>query len=189
MNYTDLKPGICIIIDKQPYVVLEYDFVRMQQRKPVVKTKVKNLISGSVAERSFQPSDDIEEAEIDKMKSKFLYQNKGEYWFCEANNPSKRFNLKEEVLGAGKDFLKADMEITALAFNNKIFGIEMPIKADYTVTEAPPAIKGDTAQGGTKIVVIETGAKVSAPLFINEGDIIRVNTTTGQYVERAEKGN
>ncbi len=187
MEYTELKPGTFIIVDGQPAVVLEYDFVRMQQRKPVVKTKIKNLITGSVSEKSWQPSDDIEEAEIEKMPSKFLYQHRGEYWFSEISSPQNRFNLKEESLGSIKNFLKPNLEITALKFDDKIFNIEIPVKADFKVTEAPPALKGNTAQGGTKTVIIETGAKVNTPLFINEGDIIRVNTGNGEYVERVEK--
>ncbi len=187
MLYTDLKPGTCIVMDGQPCVVLEYEFLRMQQRKPVVKTKLRNLISGSISERSWQPSDDIKEAEIERQKSKFLYSHRGEFWFTEANNPKSRFSLKEEFIGSMKDFLKSNLEVIAIKFDDKIIGIELPIKVDYKVVEAPPAIKGNTAQGGTKTVVIETGIKVAAPLFINEGDIIKINTQSGQYVERAEK--
>jgi len=196
--YTDLKPGTCIILDGQPCVVLEYEFLRMQQRKPVVKTKLRNLISGSISEHSWQPSDDIKEAEIERQKSQFLYSHKGEFWFTEANNPKNRFSLKEEFIGSTKDFLKSNLEVVAIKFLDpegkqasngagKIIGIEIPIKVDYKVVEAPPAIKGNTAQGGTKTVVIETGIRVATPLFINEGDIVRVNTSTGQYTERVEK--
>jgi len=188
MLYTDLKPGTYIIIGNQPYVVLEYEFLRMQQRKPVVKTKLRNLISGSISERSWQPSDDIKEAEIERQKAKFLYSHRGEFWFAEINNPKNRFSLKEEFIGSIKDFLKNNLEVTAIKFDDKIISIELPIKVDYKVIEAPPAIKGNTAQGGTKTVIIETGVKVATPLFINEGDIIRINTSTGQYVERVEKG-
>jgi len=188
MLYTDLKPGTYIIVDGQPCVVLEYEFVRMQQRKPVVKTKLRNIISGSVFERSFQPSDDIKEAEIERQKSQFLYSHRGEFWFFEVGNPKNRFSLKEELIGQAKDFLKANLEISASIFNGQIIGIELPIKVDYKVIEAPPAIKGNTAQGGTKTITLETGLKISAPLFVNEGDIVRVNTTTGQYTERVEKG-
>ena len=188
MLYTDLKPGTYIIVDGQPCVVLEYEFVRMQQRKPVVKTKLRNIISGSVSERSFQPSDDIKEAEVEKQKAQFLYSHRGEFWFSEVGNPKNRFNLKEELIGQAKDFLKPNLEISASIFNGQIIGIELPVKVDYKVIEAPPAIKGNTAQGGTKTVVIETGIKVAAPLFIKERDIIRINTSTGQYVERTTKG-
>ena len=187
MLYTDLKPGTCVIIDSQPFVVLEYEFLRMQQRKPVVKTKLRNLISGSISERSWQPSDNIEEAEIEKQKARFLYSHRGEFWFTEISNPKNRFSLKEEFIVSIKDFLKNNLEVVAIKFDDKIIGIEIPIKVDYKVVEAPPAIKGNTAQGGTKSITLETGIKISAPLFVNEGDTVRINTQTGQYVERIEK--
>lgn len=121
------------------------------------------------------------------MPVQFIYESRGVYWFNEANNPQNRFSLKKEELGGGVNFLKSNLEIIALKFEGKIIRIELPIKIDYKVTEAPPAIKGDTAQGGAKAITIETGAKINVPLFIDEGDIIKVNTQTGEYVERVEK--
>ena len=187
LSYSELKPGVLIILDGQPIEVLESQFLRMQQRQPVMKTKLKNLISGKIVERSFQPSDQLEEAEIERLPVKFLYSHRDEFWFCELDNPKNRFLLKSEAIGERDKFLKPNLEISAVKFGDKIISIELPIKIDYKVVEAPPAIRGDTAQGGTKIVVLETGAKISAPLFINEGDIIKVNTQTATYVERAEK--
>ncbi len=187
LSYNELKPGVLFILDGQPFEVLASEFLRMQQRKPVMKTKIKNLISGAVVERAFQPSDQLEEAEIERSQVKFLYSHRDEFWFCEASNPKNRFVVKAEIISGVSQFLKPNLEITAMKFGDKIISIDLPIKVDYKVIEAPPAIRGDTAQGGTKVVVIETGAKVSAPLFINEGDIIKVNTQTATYVERAEK--
>lgn len=189
MDYTDLKPGVFITMDGQPYMVVESEFLRMQQRKPVMKTRLRNLITGTVQERSFQHSETIEEAEVEKMSAQFLYSNRGEFWFCEKGKPQNRFKLEESILGNSKNYLKPDMEVVALQFGGKIFSAEIPIKVDYKVIEAPPAIKGNTAQGGTKAVIIETGAKVNTPLFINEGDIIRINTQTGEYTERVEKNS
>ncbi|TRZ64209.1 MAG: elongation factor P [Spirochaetia bacterium] len=187
LSYNELKPGIFIVLDGQPFAVLESEFLRMQQRKPVMKTKIKNLISGSVVERAFQPSDQVEEAEMEKLQAKFLYSHRGELWFCEANDAKNRFQLEAGIIAGKENFLKPNLEIEALKFNGKILSIELPVKIDYKVVEAPPGIKGDTAQGGTKTVTIETGAKINTPLFINEGDIIRVNTESGSYVERVEK--
>jgi elongation factor P len=187
LSYTELKPGACIVIDKQPYIVLESEFLRMQQRQPVMKAKLRNLITGKTLDRAFQPSDEIEEAGLTKMKSRFIYKSRGDFWFDEIGNPKNRFSLKAEEIGETAKFLKPNLEIIALIFSGKVINVELPIKVDYKVIEAPPAIKGDTAQGGTKIVVIETGVKINTPLFINEGDIIRVNTQLGEYVERIEK--
>jgi elongation factor P len=187
LSYNELKPGVFIVLNGQPFIVLESQFLRMQMRKPVMKAKLKNLFSGSIVERSFQQTDELEQADLERMKAKFLYSNRGEFWFCEADNQKNRFMIKEEIVGDLKKFLKPNLEAEAFKFNGKIISIELPIKSDYKVVEAPPAIRGDTAQGGTKVVTIETGAKVNVPLFINEGDIIKVNTQTGDYVERVEK--
>lgn len=188
LTYNELKPGTYLILDSQPYEVLEFAFLRMQQRKPVSKTKLKNLITGKVKEQTFHQNDTIEEAELEKMKSRFIYESKGAYWFDEISNPKNRFSFTKEEIGGTADFLKQNMEIIALKFNDKIINIEPPVKAAYKVIEAPPAIKGNTAQGGDKVVTIETGAKITVPLFINQDDIILVNTQTREYVERVEKG-
>ena len=115
---------------------------------------------------------------------KYLYSNRGEWWFCEENNPGVRFKITEEVLGDKRQFLKANSIVEAKLFDEKIFGVDLPIKVELKVTDAPPAVKGDTAKGGNKIVTLETGATINAPLFVNENDIIRINTETGEYVER-----
>lgn len=187
LGINDLKPKTIIIIDDEPYEVLSANFLKMQQRKPVLQTRLKNLINGKVIDRNIQHSEEFEEAELERLTVEFLYHHRGEYWFCEAGDRSKRFQLDESVLGENKNFLKAGVPIEAFKFNGEIINIELPIKMDFKVVEAPPGIKGDTAQGGTKIVTVETGAKIAAPLFINEGDIIRVNTESGEYVERVEK--
>jgi elongation factor P len=187
LSYNELKVGTLFIKDGAPYKVLEYAFVRMQQRKPVVQLKIKNLISGKVLNYTAHQNESFEEAEVDETPVIFVYHQRGNYWFYEKGNPSKRFFLTDEVVGKTGQFLKANTEVRALGFKGKIINIELPIKIDLKVTEAPPAIKGDTAQGGTKTVTLETGAKVSVPLFINEGDIVKINTETGEYCERVEK--
>lgn len=189
LNYNELKPGTFIIIDNSPWEVLEFEFLRMQQRKPVSKTKLRNVETGSIQEKTFHQSDKIQEADLSKDEIKFLYNHRDEYWFVDIDNPSKRFKLPIEKIGDKSPFLSSNMIVTALKFDGKIVGINLPIKAEYKVVEAAPAVKGNTAQGGNKTVVIESGAKVQTPLFINEGDIIRVNTETGQYDERVEKTN
>jgi elongation factor P len=185
LSYTDLTKGILFIMDGAPYEVLESHFLRMQQRKAVVQTRIRNLITGKVLDRNFQPSDSFEEAEIEKRPAVFIYANRGECWFHEAGNPKNRFPLPAELLGDRAQFLKPDTKVTTMVFNGKVIKAELPIKMEFKVTEAPPAIRGNTAQGGTKQITLEGGAKVNAPLFINAGDMVRVNTETGEYVERA----
>lgn len=200
LGINDLEKGSSIIMDGDPFSVLEISHQHVGRGGSSIQTKLKNLRTGQVLSRNFKPADEFEEAEVEELKSKYLYAGKGEYWFIEAANPSKparnasrngaggRFSLSEETIGDQKDFLKPDMELVALIFNDKIFAIRLPIKVEYIVTEAPPAVKGNTAQGGTKVVIIESGAKINVPMFIGENDIIRVNTQTGEYAERVEKG-
>ena len=187
LSYTDLKKGVIFVLDGEPYQVLDSNFMRMQQRKAVMQTKIRNLVSGKVIDRNWQASDEFEEADILKKEALFIYASHGEYWFHEPGNLKNRFSFKEDALGEKRHYLKSQTTITTLWFNGKIMSVELPIKMDFEVIEAPPAIKGATAAGGTKPTMIEGGAKVNVPLFINTGDVIRINTETGEYVERVEK--
>lgn len=174
-------------MDGQPWEVLESHFLRMQQRKAVVQTKIRNLITGKIVDRNFQPSDNFEEAEIEKKPAIFIYVNRGEYWFHAEGDPAARFSLKADLLGGPAKFLRPNTRVNTVVFDGKVIKVSLPVKIDFEVIEAPPAIKGNTAQGGSKAVTIAGGAKVSVPLFVNEGDIVRINTETGEYVERVEK--
>lgn len=184
LSYSELKIGTIFIMDGEPYEVLEYAFLRMQQRKPVAQTKIKNLITGKVTNQTFHQNDSFEEASLEYKKSKYLYNHRGDFVFCEADNPGKRFTLKEEQVGEQGKFLKANTVIDAVLFDEKIINIILPIKAELEVVEAPPSIKGSTVTGGNKLVKLETGAEINVPMFINQGDIVRVNTQTGEYTER-----
>lgn len=174
-------------MDGQPYEVLDAHVFRKQQRKPVNQTKLRHFITGKVTEQAFHVSEKVPEADLSTKSVKYLYSNKGEQWFCAENNPADRFMLSAETIGTGGQFMKPNMIVEALVFDEKIIGIKVPIKMELKVTEAPPAVRGNTAQGGNKIVTLETGATINAPLFINEGDIVRINTETGEYVERVDK--
>jgi len=188
INYNDLKPGTVFILDGQPYQVVEFNFVRMQQRKPVAQTKIKNLINGKIISRSFQHTESFAEAEIKYREVKFLYVHRNKFVFCEISDPSKRFEIAEEQIGDAAKFLKPNSNIDVMEFEDKIVNVFLPIKMEFKVIEAPPSIKGNTAQGGVKAVKIETGTLINVPLFIEQGDIIRINTQNGEYTERVEKG-
>jgi len=187
LSYGDLRKGVIFVLDGQPYEVLESGFLRMQQRKAVMQTKIKNLVTGKIVDRNWQASDEFEEAEIERRNAAFIYQSRGEYWFNEEGNPKNRFALTEDQIGASAKFLKTGTVIVTMRFNEKVISVQLPVKMDFKVVEAPPSVKGNTAQGGNKAVEIEGGAKIAVPLFINTGDIIRVNTQTGEYVERVDK--
>jgi elongation factor P len=184
LEYNEITVRKYIVYENEPYEVLDSHVFRKQQRKPVNATKLRNLITGSIKEISFHQSEKVEEAEIDKKEIKYLYANRGEYWFCEANDPSKRFQIPEAILGSRIKFIKSNTIINALMFGDKMIGVDMPIKVDLKVTEANPAVKGDTAKGGNKQITLETGVIINAPMFITEGEVIRINTETGEYVER-----
>lgn len=184
LEYNEIKPRKFIVYEGEPFEVLSSHVFRKQQRKPVNATKLKNLITGKVMEISFHQSEKVAEAEINKKKIKYLYENRGEYWFCEEHDPKQRFSLQAEQVGEQIKFVKQNSLIDLLSFADIILGIEIPIKVGLTVTEAPPAVKGNTVQGGLKQVTLETGATVNTPMFINPGDVIRLNTESGEYVER-----
>ncbi len=187
LEYNEILPKRVILLNGEPYEVLDAHVFRKQMRKPVNQTKLRHLITGKVTEQAFHAAEKVEEADLSTKSVKYLYTNKGQRWFCAENNPADRFMLSEETIGVGGQFLKANMIVEALVFDEKIIGVKMPIKMDLKVTEAPPAVKGNTAQGGSKQITLETGSVLNAPLFINEGDIVRINTETGEYVERVDK--
>src|SRR3989344_5652949 len=149
LSYTDLKQGTIFVRDGEPCRVLEYEFIRMQQRKPVVQLKIRKLISGKAIPMTAYPSDTFEEAEISTGEARFIYESRGTYWFHPVGNPKERFSLTADAIGEQVKFLKPGIQIKAFT--------------------------------------VETGAKVLTPLFIESGDLIRVNTQTGEYSERAQK--
>lgn len=189
LEYNEIKERKYIIFEDEPYEVLGSHVFRKQQRKPVNQTKLKNMISGRVVEHSFHQSDKAVEAEITTKKIKYLYANpkKNEIWFCTEDKPNERFSMLKDIIGDSLKFLKENTLVDAMTFSDRIIGIKLPIKVELKVIEAPPSTRGNTAQGGNKQVVLETGANVNVPLFINEGDIISINTVTGEYTERIGK--
>jgi elongation factor P len=184
LEYNEITERKFIIYEDQPYEVLTSHVFRKQQRKPVNAVKMRNVITGSIKEVSFHVSEKVEEAEIESQDVKYLYQNKGEYWFCEANDPSKRFTLADQIVGPSIKFLKQNSIVQAEIFDEKIIGVKIPIKVELKVTEAQPAVRGDTVKGGNKTVTLETGATVNVPMFIEQGEVIRINTETGEYTDR-----
>jgi len=184
LDVNDLSPGMFIKLNGEIFQILEASHSHFAQRSGVMQTKLKNVKTGSVTNYSFasRGADKIEEIEIDKKPITFIFGNRGQYTF--AFKDGKRFILKEGQLEAQKDFLKPQSELTALIAEGEILKIELPIKMDFKVIEAPPAFKGNTAGAATKMVTIETDTKIQTPIFIKEGDVVRVNTQTREYVER-----
>ncbi len=187
LNYSEILPRKIILIDDQPYEVLDAHVFQKQKSRPVNHTKVRNLISGSVKEVVFHQFEKAEEADMGTKEVKYLYVNKGEYWFCDAKDAADRFKLSSEQLGDSIKFIKTNSIIDSTTFNDDIIGLKYPIKVELKITEAPPAVRGNTSGNATKAVIVETGATIYVPMFINEGDIVRINTESGDYAERVEK--
>jgi elongation factor P len=180
----DIKQGMSLIYNGEPVKVVEARFVRMQQRKPVMQTKLRSLISGKVIEYSFKPGERVETADISRTKVNFLYSAGDEYTFMNNMN-YEQFSFRKEQLGDMIKFLKDGCEVTLFAFNDVPINIELSPKMEFKIISTTEGVKGDTAQGRvTKPATIETGATVNVPLFIKEGEMIRVNTESGDYVER-----
>ena len=184
LDYSDLKRGTRILLKGQPYEIIECAPLFKGRGHSVLPSKIKNLISGEVVSWTFRPADSFEEPEISKIDLKFLYFHRDKYVFAEKENPSKRFELTKERIGRVADFLKPNQIIEGTIFEGKLIAVSLPIKIILKVVEAPPAIKGQSAQAGTKPVTLETGAKINVPLFIESGDMIEINTETGEYVRR-----
>lgn len=187
LSYNEILPKKVIIHNDEPFVVLSAHVFRKQQRKPVNQTKLRGLKSGKVVEQTFHQNETAREADIERRTITFIYENRGEYTFCTLGNPGDRFTLSSEIVGPQGRFLKPQTDVEALVYDDEIIGVTLPIKTELAVKEADPAVKGNTSQGATKEVVLETGATIQVPMFINPGDVIRVNTETGEYTERVEK--
>lgn len=187
LSYNEITLKKVILHDSDPYLVIASHVFRKQQRKPVNITKLKNLKSGRVVEVTFHQNETVEEAELETKTVTFIFKKPGEYWFHAVGKPSERFALPEDLVGDQGRFLKERTDIDTLLFNDEVIGLKFPIKVDLKIKEAMPAVKGNTSGGALKEAVLETGATIMVPMFINEGDIISINTETGDYSERVEK--
>ena len=184
LSYNEIKPGVAVIVDGEPFICTWNNIMKKQQRRPVNQTKLRHLINGNSIEYSFQQSDKIEEAEIETRPAVFIYERNGEWFFHDAKDKSKRFSVTDKEVGESGHFLKGNTAVDTLSFQDKLFRVRLPIKMDLKVTDAPPNTRGNTAQGGNKVVTLETGATANVPMFVNTGDVVRINTETGEYVER-----
>ncbi len=189
LDYSEIREKKIIIYADEPCEVVESHVARTQQRKPQNQVKLRSLISGKVFPATFHVSESAYEADIEKKEVTFLYTNKEEYWFCTPEDKSNRFKLEEGLVADSAKFLKPNSNVTALVWTDeddeeKIIKISVPIKMNFKVKESPPAVRGDTSKGGNKIITLENDTTINAPMFINEGDTVSINTQTGEYVER-----
>lgn len=191
LEYSEIREKKIIIYENEPCEVMENHVARTQQRKPQNQVKLKSLISGRTWNTVFHASDKADEAEINKKEVKFLYANKGEFWFCDIDNASNRFKIDEKIIGDVVKFLKPNEIVESVVWDDdgdeKIIKIKLPIKMEFTIKDAPPSIRGNTANGGGKVAILENDMKINVPFFIEVGDKIIINTETSEYVERVSK--
>ena len=185
LDFSDLKStGVIIKYQDQPYQIIWSNFMRTAQRKPVIQTKLRNLITGKVMEYSFKYGEKVEGADVVKKKMQYLYSDESGGSFMDPEN-FETIVLSKSLIADQLGYLKEGTETVVILFEDKPIGLDLPVKIDLKVVEAAPGIKGDTATVGSKPAKLETGITVNVPLFIKEGDSIRVDTRDGSYVERA----
>lgn len=183
-SITDLRKDAVVKIGEEPYVIIHNSFMKTAQRKPVMRTKMRNLITGKVLEKTFIAGENFELATVEKTNAQYLYKDSDNAYFMD-NETFDQFPLSLETIGDQIDFVKEGNITVITKFEGNPISIELPAKVTLKIIDTPPGVKGDTAQGGTKPATLETGAVIQVPLFISEGDSIRVNTETHEYAERA----
>ena len=185
LSYSQLEKGVRIIMNNDPYEIIKAAPMFRGRGQSVLNTEIRNLKTGNVTSKTFHGSDSFEEADIDRMAAKFIYSNKGEYFFCEEEDSSKRFSLKENQIANKKNFLKPDQKVEALLFQGTVINVFLPVKVNLKVKMAPPTLKGESSSGN-KMAILETGININVPGFIKTGDILEINTETGEYSRRIE---
>ncbi len=184
ISTNDLKTGVSIELDGVAYIVVDFQHVKPGKGSAFVRTKLKNAKNGNVLERTFNAGEKLPRAHLDRREMQYLYHDGEAYIVMDLEN-YEQYSLSEEEVGDGKLYLKENMNISVLFFHGKIIGVDLPGHVELEVVETEPGIKGDTASGGSKPATLETGAIVRVPFFINVGDTIKINTKTGEYLERA----
>jgi len=183
LSINEIKLGKLLSISDEPYIVIKADHHKMGRGGAVLKVKLKSLITGNVLDKTFQGNDKAQEADTEKKKANFMYKDEREAHLMD-NETYEQFSIAIEQIGGKQKFLKDGTDVDVLYFQGKPVAVDLPVKIELKVVSAPPGVKGNSAGNVNKTVELETGMEISVPLFVNEGDIIRVNTDTGEYVER-----
>ena len=180
----EFRNGATFELDGQIFQVIEFQHVKPGKGAAFVRTKLKNIVTGATVERTFNPSDKMPKAHIERKDMQYLYNDGDLYYFMD-NETYEQLPINQSVIGDAFKFVKENMIVKILSHKSGVFGIEPPTFVELEITHAEPGFKGDTATGATKPATMETGAIVKVPLFVNQGDIIRIDTRTGEYLERA----
>ena len=181
---SDFRKGKTFIVNGDPCVVLDFQHVKPGKGAAFVRTKYKNVKTGSVVERSFNPNEKFEQAQLTRQDMQFIYADGDLYYFMDQET-YEQTPIHQDKIGDGIKFLKEEMVCKVVSYKGDIFQVELPITVVLEITECEPGVKGDTASNASKYATLETGAVVKVPLFVNQGEKIKVDTRTGEYLERA----
>lgn len=184
ISSSDFRNGVTIEIDNDVWQVVDFQHVKPGKGAAFVRAKLKNARTGAVVERTFNPGEKLPKAHVDRREMQFLYESDGAYNVMD-NETFEQFSLTGEQLGEATRYLKENMNINVMFFQGTVIGVDLPTSVELTVVETDPGIRGDTATGGTKPAKLETGYVVKVPLFINVGEVLRIDTRSGEYIERA----
>ena len=180
----DFRNNMCFEMDGQVYQVVEFQHVKPGKGAAFVRTKYKNVKTGSVVERSFNPNEKFEQAQLERRDMQYLYSDGDLYYFMDQESYDQ-IPIHAEAIGDAVKFLKEEMICKVLSYKGEIFSVELPITVELEIVECEPGVRGDTANNVTKYATLETGAVIKVPLFVNQNEIVRVDTRTGEYLERA----
>ncbi len=185
ISTNDFHTGITVEIDGQPWVVVDFQHVKPGKGSAFVRAKIKNVITGAVLEKTFNAGEKLPKALIERKEAQFLYSMDNDYTLMDVES-YEQITVSRDDIGSGAQYLKENMNVFVLSYDNRVIGVEVPNFVDLEVIETDPGFKGDTATGATKAAKLETGAIVKVPLFVNVGDKLKVDTRTGTYIERVK---
>ncbi len=181
----EFRKGLRVIVDNEPFVIVEFQHVKPGKGGAFVRTRIKSLITGNVLDRTFRSGDKLELPELEEKEMQFLYREGDKYYFMDTNTYDQLF-INEEQLGDTKNYLKDGLVIEVLMYQGKTIGVEIQNFVSLMITSTEPGAKGDTAQNATKPALLETGFTIQVPLFVEEGDMVKIDTRTGDYIERVK---
>jgi len=179
----DFKNGVTFELDGNVMQIIEFQHVKPGKGAAFVRTKLRNVITGAVVEKTFSPTEKFPPAFVDRKEMQYLYADGDLYYFMDTETYDQ-IPINESVLGDNFKFVKENMTVRVLSYKGNVYGVEPPMFVELEVTETEPGFKGDTATGTTKPATLETGAQIKVPLFVNEGDVLKIDTRTGEYLER-----
>lgn len=179
----DFKNGITIEVEGNVFQIMEFQHVKPGKGAAFVRTKLKNIISGGVVEKTFRPTEKFPQARIDRKEMQYLYKDGDLYYFMDTENYEQTM-LNEDEVGNAMLFVKENEMVKICSYNGNVFAVEPPLFVELEITDTEPGFKGDTATGATKPATVETGATVAVPLFVNQGDTIKIDTRTAEYLSR-----